>query len=164
MIFVTVGTDRGYGFDRLIRECDRLAPALQTPFVMQIAATKYEPANAQYFRYIRVTDYWDYFKKADLIISHCSSGPVLNAMRFQKPLIIVPRRSAYNEFADEHQLDFARTLETKNLPSVKVLYELEDLDKRIMEMQKNGASHAQGPEGLTNIIQTIGGFLRSLET
>lgn len=161
MIFVTVGTDRAYGFDRLIEACDALAPALPAPVVMQIAATKYTPKNAGHFRYVPVNEYWEYFRKADLIVSHCSSGPVMNAYRFQKPLIVMPRRAAFGEFADEHQLDFARSLEAKGMPTVKVLYETQDLETAIRDMLSRKPEPPAQSEGLKAIIHTIRDFVHA---
>lgn len=136
MIFVTAGTDKGFGFDRLVRACDELAPSLPEPVVMQIAFTKYEPKNAVFFRYVPLKEYWSYFEKASLIISHCSSGPILNARRFGKPVIVVPRRHIYNEQHDEHQLHFANTIEERNIPSVKVVYEMAALPQAIEDIRR----------------------------
>lgn len=161
MIFVTVGTDRAYGFNRLVEACDKLAPSLPQPMIIQIAASTYQPKNAGYFRYVPVNEYLEHFQKANLIISHCSSGPVLNASRFEKPLIIMPRRSAYGEFADEHQLDFARSLEEKNISSVQVLYETGELEAAVRKMLELKSGPPAQSEGLKAIIHTIKDFIHA---
>ena len=87
MIYVTIGTDKAFGFHRLIKKCDELASQINEKVVMQIAATHYTPQNSKYFRYTPFSRHLEYFEKARIIIYHCSIGAILNARKFQKPLM-----------------------------------------------------------------------------
>lgn len=160
MIYVTVGTDKAFGFRRLIEKCDELASQTNEEVVIQMAATQHTPQNSKYFRYTPFSRHLEYFEKARIIISHCSIGAILNARKFRKPLVVVPRRYAYKELADEHQLDFARKIQAKKLNSIKVVYEMDNLKQAILEFQSFNVTTSELQEP-GEIIEAIRNYVKS---
>ncbi len=137
MIYVTVGGKSSYGFYRLIKKMDDLAPCLNAPILMQIGDTKYAPVHADSFAYNSFADSMKLFSDADLVVSHCSTGTILNAksLRPFKPTVVVPRLKKYNEHVDDHQLELAELIDKNRDPApIFVIYDVELLEDRIREV------------------------------
>jgi UDP-N-acetylglucosamine transferase subunit ALG13 len=130
MIYVTVGSAIGGAeFDRLIKKVDDIAPFFEEEFIVQLGASKYVPINMRWFQYVPYEESLEYFKTARLIIGHCGSGTIINALSFSKPLIVIPRLVRFNENSDDHQLEIAKLLDHSQL--ARVVYDVEDLESVI---------------------------------
>lgn len=109
MIFVTVGTDGP--FDRLVSTVDRWAATRgRNDVVAQIGSSSLEPASLRWHRFLDPPQFRDHFSSADLIVAHAGMGTILTALRYQKPLLVMPRRASLGEQRNEHQLATARHL------------------------------------------------------
>ena len=127
MIYVTVGAGiGGQEFDRLIKKVDDIASHFEEEFIVQLGASKYIPQNIKWFDYVTYEESLEYFRKARLVIGHCGSGTIINALSFGKPLIVIPRLLKFNEHADDHQLEMATLLEQSQI--ARVVYDVEDLE------------------------------------
>ncbi len=109
MIFVTVGMHH-QGFDRLISAMDAVAESLDEPVIMQIGAASYEPTHAEWFRFADGKKVDELIASARVVVGHAGSGTIITSFRYQRPLIVVPRRAMHNEHVDDHQLDLAQAL------------------------------------------------------
>jgi len=126
VIFVTVGGM--HGFERLVREMDRIAGAIDEPVVMQIGSTDYEPANCDYHRFMPVDEIEKLYAAARVVVCHPGIGTILTALEHRKLLVLVPRMKKYGEHIDDHQLDIARQMEAHGLTPV---YDIADLESAI---------------------------------
>lgn len=109
MIFVTVGTD--LPFDRLIRVVDEWAGASGRKDVFaQIGETDLAPRNIQYSKFLEPPQFVERFSQASTIVAHAGMGTILSALRYQKPIVVMPRRATLGEQRNEHQLATARRL------------------------------------------------------
>jgi UDP-N-acetylglucosamine transferase subunit ALG13 len=92
-----------------------------------------------------------------LIVSHCSTGAVINAKKFGKPLVVVPRRKAYGEHFDEHQIELAQVIEKEG--SVRVVYDIKRLKEEVLrilsEEKEENLVSPKKPEGIIKAIQTF---------
>jgi len=139
MIFVTIGSAvKGIEFTRLIKKMDEIAGKVDEEVVMQIGTVPYEPQSAKYFRYAPYQENLSYFQKASLVVGHGGTGTILNALRFQVPIVVVPRRHDYGEHVDDHQVELAQQLKGNEL--IEVVYELEDLEPAVKKCWKEGKS------------------------
>ena len=113
-IFVTVGT-HSQGFDRLIKEVDELLikEKIKDKVFAQIGNTKYIPKKIIFKKFLNEKEYLKNFKKADLIISHAGAGSIINALKLNKKLILVPRLKKFNEHTDNHQIELAKEIRKK---------------------------------------------------
>ncbi len=102
MILVTVGTQ--LPFDRLVRAIDAIAPQFDIPFFAQIGAGGYQPANMRWGATIPPAEFDGMMRDARLIVSHAGTGTFLTARRFAKPVVLFPRRAAFGEHRNDHQL------------------------------------------------------------
>lgn len=112
MIFVCAGS-RGYQFDRLFREVDRLIEEniIEDQVFGQIGQGTYHPVNYEYAEYLDMEDFRKKQREADLIISHAGTGALVSALKLGKQVIAVPRQSKYGEHIDDHQIQVTMALE-----------------------------------------------------
>ena len=141
MIFVTVGSAQ-QAFTRLLDAMDSLAPRLGEPVVMQTGFSGYQGRHTKCEGYITFGKVHGYIRESTLVVGQGSTGAVLMARQYGKPLIVVPRDGARNEIFDDHQLQTARSLEGRSR-MVEVVYEVEGLEAAIRRAQ------AKAREGLT---------------
>ena len=160
MIFVTLGSAvEGIEFTRLIKKMDEIAWKLDEEVVMQIGTVPYEPQHAKYFRYTSYQENLSYFQKSQLVVGHGGTGTILYALRFQIPIVVVPRRHEYGEHVDDHQVELAQRLVGNEL--IKVVYDVEDLESAVREMLYRGKEVDKemiSPEKET-LIKTIKNFV-----
>lgn len=112
---------------------DEIAGKIGEEVIMQIGMVPYEPKHASFFKYCSYQESLKYFEKAFLVVGHCGTGTILNALNFQKPIIIVPRRKEFGELnRDDHQIEIAQRLE--GTPKIHVVYDLEDLEGMVKKV------------------------------
>jgi len=129
-IFVTVGT-LSLGFDRLLKEVDRLIEEgiIKEKLIAQIGHTQYTPKNYKWFKFLAESAYENLFRKSRLIITHDGAGTIAKAMKYKKPLIIVPRLRRYREVAYDNKFELAKELKKRfGIPAVE---EMADLEKAL---------------------------------
>ncbi|KAF5055562.1 hypothetical protein DSECCO2_376500 [anaerobic digester metagenome] len=149
MIFVTVGT-HNQGFERLVQKMDEIAGKIDEEVVMQIGFTEYEPKNAKWFKFVDIDEIRDFYKNADVIVSHAGAGALLDALSFEKPIIAVPRLKKFGEHIDDQQLELTEALEDKG--QIKAVYEIDDLEGFVKEI--NLLNHSIKPDnGLMRFLK-----------
>ena len=157
MIFVTVGH---LPFPRLIKSMDDLSKEAGFKVTMQIVSAKdYAPKNADIFDFIPSDKIDKYFEQSDLIVSHCSSGPILKSKEYKKPLVILPRRKIYKEHIDDHQMDFAKAIEMNKVNGIWVVYDEADLKRVILKVLSFGFKVSEKDNDKVRMIATIKNFL-----
>jgi beta-1,4-N-acetylglucosaminyltransferase len=128
MILVTIG-NHNQGFDRLIKRIDEVAPKLKEKIIIQRGYTKYVPKNCESFDFSPSLD--DYYKKARLIIVHSAMSLIEIIKKYKKPLITVPRQYKFKEHINDHQVEFAESVE-KRL-GIKAIYDIHDLTPKLLK-------------------------------
>ncbi len=103
MIFVAVGTHDGQ-FDRLIRRIDEIAPYIKEKIVAQVGAGTYKPKNIEFFAFAPTLD--EYYRQARMVIVQSATSLIEVSMKYQKPVITVPRQKKYGEHINNHQVEF----------------------------------------------------------
>ena len=87
MIFVTVGTSLPH--DGLIMQLDKLVGEglIKDEVFAQIGAGKYIPKNIEYIRFAPSLE--DYYQKADIIVSNCGAGTIMENVTKGHKLIVI---------------------------------------------------------------------------
>lgn len=85
MIFVTVGSS--LAFDALVEKAEELAGSMIEPVVIQRGNGKYVPKHVSSFRFAKSLD--SYYKDADIIISACGAGTIMENVVGGRKLIVV---------------------------------------------------------------------------
>lgn len=124
MIFATVGTQ--LPFDRLIQALDLWKDEHPGEEVhAQIGPSTTAPRNLQYRQFMLPSEVEQFTRECRLVVAHAGMGSVLTALRFRKPIVLVPRKAALLEHRNDHQMATARWLE--NTPGVRVAWEVDAL-------------------------------------
>ena len=148
-----------YGFTRLIKKMDEIAGRLDEEVIMQIGFVPYEPQHAKHFSHTSYQESLSYFRNASLVIGHGGAGTILNALRFNVPIVVVPRGHHYGEHFDDHQMELAQRLVGNEL--IKVVYDIEELESAIREMLEKRKKVVQGKTYAERdaLIKTIKDFV-----
>jgi beta-1,4-N-acetylglucosaminyltransferase len=111
VIFLTVGS--ALPFDRLVQMIDDIAPTLNLgePLFAQIGRGRYLPQHFEYVDFLSKTDFDRTFEQASAVISHAGIGTIGKAMYSRKPILVLPRREAFGELVDDHQMLTANKFE-----------------------------------------------------
>lgn len=129
MIFVTLGTQR-FQFDRVLKELDNLVESgklSSDELEVQCVYSEYTPKNFKTFKLKPQDEIDEITDKADIIITHSGTGSIINSLKKQKKIIIVPRLKEYGEHVDSHQLELAEVFHEKyKIPVVKDMSTLYD--------------------------------------
>lgn len=158
MIFVTIGTYL-QGFERLIKEMDRIASTFDEEIIAQIGNSKYIPKNMEYFTFsdenkIKIDEYYE---KSKIIISHAGAGTILNLFHYRKPLIVVPRLKKFNEIIDDHQIELAEKL--KNQKNIFVVYDIKYLEDTLKKIDQFDYVEINQNKTLINFLKN---YLRNM--
>jgi len=124
VIFVTVGTQ--LSFDRLLAVLDAWAPTQQDGVVAQVGPSQLKFQHIDARPFLRADEMDQLFARCTLVIAHAGMGSILSALRFRKPIIIVPRKAALGEHRNDHQMATARWMDGR--PGVKVAWEPEQVE------------------------------------
>lgn len=112
-IFVTVGTD--LPFNRLVETVDKWAKERNRDDVFaQIGETHWEPEHIAFSKMLDPQEFRNRFQEAEFVVSHAGMGTILTSLRYQKPLLVLPRKASFGEHRNEHQLATARYLTEMN--------------------------------------------------
>jgi UDP-N-acetylglucosamine transferase subunit ALG13 len=140
MILVTVGTHYQQ-FDRLVDAADDLAAQINEKVIIQRGGSTNEPRFAEHFQWTSSQRMEELTREARIVITQASAGAILLALRYGKPLVVVPRLRRFGENFDDHQQQLAKALAAQG----KVAYvddpSSESLLTAIRRVEKQGAVH-----------------------
>ena len=107
MIFVTVGGQ--LPFERLVRAVDAWAGERgRSDVFVQTNGGSYRPRHMRFQEALRPTEFRATMEKATAIVGHAGMGTILYALELGKPLLVLPRRAAFHETRNDHQVETAR--------------------------------------------------------
>lgn len=141
MILVTVGTQ--LPFDRMMMWLDNWAE--QNPdveFYCQIGPGHYKPKHAKYARYLPPQQLNDLVLASEVIVSHAGMGSILTALKYQRPIIIVPRLHSEGEHRNDHQVATAKWLQDR--PGITVAS-----DEATLHQLLDNRHQMQGSKGIS---------------
>ena len=162
MIFVTVGNDFR-SFDRLLKKMDEVAPLIPNEIVMQRGYSRYLPKNTKYFNFVSMNIAIEYIQKSELVVSHAGIGTIILCKQYQIPILILPRRKAFAEHMNDHQLEIAQALEKRKNENIYVVYQEDQLKESILRILKEEMKRSlKSDAGKTNLIKTIRDFVRTI--
>lgn len=143
MIFATVGTQ--LPFPRLLRALDdwaRLHPEICV--FAQVGADTGEYLHLETVAHVTQAEYDRYIADAALFVSHAGMGTILTAAEAGKPVVVVPRKAAFGEHRNDHQVDTAE--EMSSLSVVHVVQDTAHLGDTIDRIISSGAASAAAVE------------------
>lgn len=105
MILVAVGSSQ-FPFDRLLRSVGALGGGEE--FVVQHGPSNVRPHGARCLAFLPFEDIEELVRDARVIVTHAGVGSILLALANGKRPYVVPRRRAFGETVDDHQIESAR--------------------------------------------------------
>ncbi len=111
MILVTIGTSEP--FDRLLRAVGLLG--YEEEIVAQCGTSLVRPAGATCVDYFSFDDLLAEMKRARAVVMHAGAGSILAALSMGVRPLVVPRLRRFGEAVDDHQVEFARRLDSVGL-------------------------------------------------
>jgi UDP-N-acetylglucosamine transferase subunit ALG13 len=158
MLLVTVGTD--LPFNRLVRTVDDWAAKNgRTDVFAQIGETDWKPAHIAHTKFIEPVDFNKRFAEADIIIAHAGMGTILSALKWGKPLVVMPRRASLGEQRNEHQLATAKHLLA--LGKVTVAFDEHELLSHLENLASLSSKPPIGPHASQSLISSINTFIHA---
>lgn len=130
MIFVTVGTQ--LPFDRMVAAVDAWShdnPAVS--IFAQVGDSQLDSLSIQHRDFLPPSEAKRLIIQSELIVAHAGMGSILTALRFGKPILIMPRRAALGEHRNEHQMATAKWLESRS--GIFVAWDEHELRQRLDE-------------------------------
>lgn len=136
MIFGTVGAHT-QGFDRLIRALDQWAGSTTERVVIQTGNSRYEPQQAEWFRFASPDRIESLFRDARVVVTHAGSGSLIKALECGRSVLAVPRLASLSEHFDDHQIELCEALERGG--SIRTVSVISDLD-RLLSLEPEPAT------------------------
>ena len=137
MILVLLGTQNN-SFHRLLDEVEKNIENgnIKEEVIVQAGFTKYESNKMNIFDEISRDKMDDLINKSDFIITHAGVGSIINALKKEKKVIVVPRLKKYNEHVNDHQLDIVRDFNSKGyIIGLEDVTMLEEAIKKIKDFK-----------------------------
>lgn len=133
MIFVTVGTHE-QSFDRLLKWIDKLIleKIIKENVIVQKGYTEYELKTCESYKLIEYDLMKKYIEDARIVVTHGGPASFIAPLSIGKVPIVVPRKKEFREHVNNHQLEFARAVETR-MKNIIVVEDYEELKNAILE-------------------------------
>ena len=113
-VVVTLGTYRGYDFSRLVRRLLEVLPP-EAEVLWQTGDTDVSRFGIEGHYAIPEAELTVAMREADVVIAHAGVGTALAAFEVGKCPLMVPRRHAFGEHVDDHQIQIAAELGERGL-------------------------------------------------
>lgn len=111
---VSLGTQEGYGFRRLLERLLPLVPA-GTEVLWQTGGTDTSGLGIEARDRVPAAEMASAIRSADVVVAHAGTGIALMALENGKLPLLVPRRAMHGEHVDDHQLTIALELSLRDL-------------------------------------------------
>lgn len=112
MIFVTVGTHE-QPFNRLVEYMDNWAMTHEEEVIIQTGFSTYEPKHCQWKKLFAYKDMTEHVERARIVITHGGPSSFIMPLQIGKVPVVVPRKQAFGEHVNDHQVDFCKKVEKR---------------------------------------------------
>lgn len=120
---VTLGTMQDYSFRRLIERALEILPA-DAEVLWQVGCTDVSNLPIEAHEQLPARTLQEAVEAADVVIAHAGCGSSVGALEAGKKPVLVPRRAAFGENVDDHQLLIASELAERDLAIMRPVEEL----------------------------------------
>jgi UDP-N-acetylglucosamine transferase subunit ALG13 len=127
-VVVSLGTYRGFGFQRLLRRLLEILPG-DAEVLWQTGDTDTSGLGVTGHASIPEHELTQAMSEADVVVAHAGVGTALAVLETGRCPLLVPRRMALGEHVDDHQTQVAEDLRARDLAVIREADELvyEDL-------------------------------------
>jgi UDP-N-acetylglucosamine transferase subunit ALG13 len=156
MIFVAVGSQK-FQFNRLLKAIDELieSKTINDEVYAQTGYCDYKPKFYSFNKFIDKDEFSRIIEESKLVVSHAGAGIIISAVRNDKPIIVVPRLSKFNEHVDDHQREIADEFEKAGI--IMVVREISDMGTCYLSIDE--FKRKKFKSGGANLINDIRAFI-----
>lgn len=156
MILLTVGTE--LPFDRLVRAVDTWAEKhADETIIGQIGSASYVPRHFESTAYLPYEEYRSLLTTCALVVAHAGMGAIISALDAGKPIIVIPRKSAFREHRNDHQIATAEAFERRGY--VHVAHDTPTLQLKLDARRTLQRPLPISAEASAELVQTIREFI-----
>jgi UDP-N-acetylglucosamine transferase subunit ALG13 len=148
VIFVTVGSNPTFRFDRLIDAIAQLDPQ---DLVVQHGPATAPRGVAEAYEWLTFDQVLDFMDAADTVVSHAGTGTIMCAANMGHVPVVVPRLKSFGETVDDHQVALARVFEQTG--RVAVAWDVASLPERVEQSTKRSAGVQSSDGALQNAVR-----------
>jgi UDP-N-acetylglucosamine transferase subunit ALG13 len=148
VIFVTVGSNPTFRFDRLI---DAVAQLDARDLVVQHGPATAPRGVAEAHQWLTFDQVLDFMDAADTVISHAGTGTIMCAANMGHVPVVVPRLKSFGETVDDHQVALATAFEQTG--RVAVAWDVTSLPERVAQASKRRAGVKPGDGALQEAVR-----------
>jgi len=154
-VFVTVGNGRE-PFRRLLEPVDRLAgEGLFAPAEVLVQSGNdggFRATHCRQVPFMPMRDFAATVSQATLVIAHAGAGTLFHLLQSGQVPVIMPRRRAFAECVDDHQLELAEALARQG--RVVAAMTAEDLPAAVAAArQRTGRPGAGSPPRMLGLVE-----------
>jgi len=161
--FVSVG-NATQSFSRLLDEVARLAMTLPQPVIVQHGETPFQSGVCRAIPFVEMHEFERLVAEAELLILHAGAGSVIHSVRASKVPVVMPRLAQYGEHVDDHQVEFAKSLEVAGWVVVAdESMSLADAVQRALKLQRSTARTTGSTSMLKLIDDTLARYERRFQ-
>jgi UDP-N-acetylglucosamine transferase subunit ALG13 len=159
MIFVTVGTHE-QPFNRIVEYMDKWAAGHDEEVIIQTGYSTYEPKTAKWSKLYSYQKMVEMVDQARIVITHGGPSSFIMPLQVGKTPIVVPRQYKNNEHVNDHQVKFAKEVESR-MGTIVVVEDVEKLGgviEKYDEMKiegKNISNNAKFNADLEKIVDEM---------
>lgn len=159
MIYVAVGTQK-FPFNRLLETVDKLIAtgSIKEEVIAQIGHSDYQPQHYAFQRFLNKDEFNNNIEKCNLLITHSGVATIIAGLKYNKPVIVVPRLSKFGEHVDDHQVEIAESFSNQNF--VMMCGENDDLAELVQQAPKHDFSKYLSQR--ERMIKTIRDYLDTI--
>ena len=158
LIFLTVGTQGP--FDRLVRTVDEWIGAHpEIEAFGQIGDAEYRPANFETTEWMDPAGFDRRLADCELVVAHAGMGTILTALENARPIVILPRRAAFGEHRNDHQVDTAKKFGAQ--PGITAAFSEDEL-KLALDQRSAAPGEALSPIASSELLSGLREFLRTV--
>jgi UDP-N-acetylglucosamine transferase subunit ALG13 len=159
LILLTVGSM--FPFDRLVQAVDELVAAgkIEDDVHAQIGTGRYEPRAMPFDRFLDKPQFDALLRRASCIVSHAGIGSIATALKYEKPMLVLPRLRRHGEHVNDHQVATAQRYE--QLGHVLVAYTEAEIPERLTQLKR----FRPKPRSVNacGVAQRVGSYLQTLQ-
>ncbi len=148
MIFVTVGSNPTFRFDRLIEAVGQLEPE---QLVVQYGPATPPRGVEQAHQWLTFDQVMGYMGEADTVVSHAGAGTIICAANLGHVPVVMPRLKRYGETVDDHQVALAEVFERTG--RVNVVWDAATLPERVAQASRIDSPASQGSGQLRSAVR-----------
>ncbi|HET6873170.1 MAG TPA: glycosyltransferase [Acidimicrobiales bacterium] len=114
---VTLGTQAGYGFRRLVARLASVVPP-SVDVLWQVGSTDTGGLGLTVRDRVPPDELAAAMAEADVVVAHSGVGSALTALKSGRRPILVPRRHSFGEHVDDHQIQIGSTLAERRMAAL----------------------------------------------